>query len=211
MIHFTARHGMVPARSTIRQFNDDAALYASDHDMFAFIMDPEKVIVDPTGNALRRGFIAGNSEVGAGSLWFLSFLFRDLCGNHIIWGAEGVVEVRLRHVGSIASRWAGAFAKIRSYMDGAGSLDEARMREMTVQIAGTKAEVLDKLFGIKSLGLSRKALEASYDAVRPDEDGDPRTVWGMAQGITRESQAQPFAEDRHAMDRAAGRLMQIAF
>lgn len=215
---FSSRHGLVPAQQTFNwdgssEIPEDAqkALYASDHDMFAFMMTPDRTIIDPTGQPLRRGVIVQNSEVGAASLKFMGFLFRDVCANHIIWGAQELAEVRLNHVGEIRERMQGAWVEVRRYMDGAASLTEADMVKMTVQIAGTKDEVLDKLFGIRSLRLSRKTLHAAYDAVVPEEDGDPNTVWGMAQGITRHSQTLPYTEDRVEMDRAAGRLMEITF
>lgn len=220
-------HGLVPAQKTfdwsqrrpgegddglaVLDPNADRALYASDHDMFAFLMDPQKVVIDPTGQPLRRGIIAGNSEVGAGSLWFMSFLFRDVCANHIIWGASGVLEVRLRHVGNIRNRWRSTTAKVRQYFDGSANLEEAKMRELTLKIGDSKEEVLETLFGRKSLTLSRKLIEASYDAVVPEEDGDPRTVWGMAQGMTRVAQEQPHADERHQIDRAAGKLLTLNF
>jgi len=215
--NFSARHGLVPAQQTFSwtggEVPEDAqkALYASDHDMFAFMMTPDRTIVDPTGNTLRRGVIVQNSEVGAGSLKFMGFLFRDVCANHIIWGAQELAEVRLNHVGEIRDRMRGAWVEVRKYMDGAASIDEATMAKTRVHIAGTKDEVLDKLFGVRTLRLSRKVLTASYDAVVPDEDGDPRSVWGMAQGITRHSQTLPYTEERHELDRAAGRLLEAAF
>lgn len=227
LIEFSQRHGLVPAQATFDWANRrpgqddggpvqldphaDRALYASDHDMFAFVMSPNRTIRGPVGDTLRRGVIVQNSEVGAASLKFMGFLFRDLCCNHIIWGAEQIAEIKLRHVGDVHRRWSRAMLDVRKYLDGAASFDEAKVEQMTVEIAGTKDEVLDKLFGIRSLGLSRKALAASYEAVVPGEDGDPKTVWGMVQGITRESQNQAYADDRVAMDRAAGKLLQVQF
>jgi len=191
--------------------NAPKSLYASDHDMFAFLMQPDRVLVDPVGKEMRRGIIAGNSEVGGGSLWFMSFYFRDVCANHIIWGAEGVVEIRLPHVGNIRNKMLTAQMEIRRYLDRAESTDRAKMEALRVMIADDKDKVLDRLFSIRTLDLSRKALEASYEAVKPDEDGDPRTVWGIAQGITRQAQATEFADERHTLDRAAGRLLAMQF
>lgn len=189
----------------------DKALYASDHDMFAFMMTPDRVILDPMGQPMRRGVIAHNSEVGNGSLWLMTFLFKNVCGNHIIWGANGVIEIRMPHVGKIRRKFWDARAEIKRYMDSAASIEEAAFERMTVQIADDKDAVLDKLFGIRSLGLSRKALSASYDAVVPDEDGDPKTVWGIANGVTRYSQETPYADERVALDRAAGKLLAFEF
>ena len=84
-------------------------------------------------------------------------------------------------------------------------------RAMSTTIADTKEGVLDKLFGVRTLNLSRRTIEASYDAVVQDQDGSPNTVWGMAQGITRHSQTLPHADKRTALDSAAGKLLEFAF
>lgn len=202
-------HGWTPATPDIRVQDDRLPLYASDHDMFAFIMHPDRVIKEqgnPTG--LKRGLIAGNSEVGGGSLWLLRFLYREMCGNHIIWGAEDVIEVRARHVGTIRERFAEWQVAITSYLNESPTLEEARiLHAQTKRIAGTKDELLDTLFGRRSLNLSRKMLEAGYAAVKP-EDGDPLTPWGIAQGLTRYSQTAPYADERTRIDKAAGRILE---
>lgn len=225
LIVFAETHGLVPAQATFdwadrRPGEDgetvldpdaDKALYASDHDMFAFIMSPDRSIVGPMGETLRRGVIVQNSEVGAASLRFMGFLFRDVCANHIIWGAEQIAEVSLRHVGDANERWQHAIVEMRRYLDSSGRMTEDELARMRVKIGGSKDEVLDRLFGIRSLRLSRKTLDASYEAVVPDEDGDPNSVWGFVQGVTRLSQREAYAEDRHELDRAAGKILQRAF
>jgi len=213
LIDLVERYQLVPARSTFNIFDpkNPPALYASDHDMWAFVMSKDREIVDPVGKKLYRGAIVFNSEVGDSALGILRFLFRDLCGNHIIWGAEGVVEARLIHVGNVANRWADAVLKVRQYLDSSTRLEQAAFNEFRAKIGTDKENTLDVLFGKKSLGLSRKALNASYDAVVPNEDGDPNTVWGFAQGITRYSQLTQYADERQDLDRAAGKLLSIAF
>lgn len=190
-----------------------AALYASDHDMFAFVRNRNSVVREP-GNpdGLQRGVIVENSEVGASALKLTRFLYREMCGNHIIWGASKVIELKVRHVGSARERFGLYAAQIRRYADESTSDIEAKIAEAKSTIIGaTKEQVLDALFGIKSLGLTRKALEASYDAVVPDQDGKPESLWGMAQGITRYSQTIPFADKRTELDRAAGKLLDVNF
>jgi len=219
VIEFSERLGLVPAHATFNWDGSDVgdtsklqkALYASDHDMFAFVMSQDRVIVDPVGQPLRRGFFFVNSEVGDKSLQLWQFLFRDVCQNHIVWGAKQVFELRYNHTGNVAERWATGLVEAKRYFDGAASIEQAEFDRVTIPIAGTKDEVLDTLFGNKSVGLSRKVLEASYDAVVPDEDGNPNTPWGIAQGVTRVSQREKYAEDRAALDRAAGKILQIAF
>lgn len=186
------------------------SLYASDHDLFAFIRHTERTLDEP-GNpgGLQRGLIAENSEVGGGSLKLTRFLYREMCGNHIIWGASDVVELKARHVGNVRDKFALWKAEVVKYLDESASDDEAKIaRAKTVRIGATKEQVLDALFGKRSIDLSRKVLDAGYDACQPDVDGDPRTPWGFAQGLTRYSQTHQHADKRTDIDRAAGRLLE---
>jgi hypothetical protein len=210
--------GWTPARPqmnidpALMEANDPStySLYVSDHDMFAFIKNDTRTISEP-GNpdGLQRGLIVENSEVGGAALKLTRFLYRTMCGNHIIWGASDVMEISARHVGNVRHKMALWSAEIIRYMDESASEDEAKIAASKRKlIAATKQEVLDALFGKRSIGLSRKALESGYDACDPDVDGDPRSPWGMAQGLTRYSQAQPYADKRTDIDRAAGRLLE---
>lgn len=210
----SARNGLVPARATIRAnafgTPEDRALFASDHDMFAFLMSGDRMVLDPVGKELYRGIICTNSEVGAGALKIMAFYFRDVCGNFIIWGAEQIAEIRLVHKGDIRKGWQNAQVSVRKYLDGAATLESAQFEELTRVIAGTKDEVIDKVFGLRINELSRKTISEGYDSVRADEDGQPNTVWGLAQGITRLSQREAFADERNKLDRGAGKLISSA-
>lgn len=219
LLDLQQRANLVPARQTFswdgsalpNESKRPAALYASDHDMFAFMMSNGHVITDPTNNSLYRGIIVQNSEVGDKKLSVMSFFFREICANHIIWGASDLIEIDLMHQGNIRQRWLDAQVRIRRYFDGAASIEQAKFVEMKRRISDTKEGVLDALFGKRTLGIPRKTLEASYDAVIPEQDGDPRSVWGFAQGVTRVSRALPYADERQDLDRAAGRLLSMAF
>lgn len=205
--------GWEPARPDVRVIDDRLPLYASDHDMFAFIRSKHYVIGEQ-GNpqGLQRGLIVQNSEVGASTLKVIRFLYREMCGNHIIWGAEEVIELNLRHVGNIRDRMKLWDVQIQKYLDQSANEDEAIIeRAQRKQIAATKEDVLDAIFAKKIPGLSRKAIEAGYEANKPDEDGDPRTVWGIVQGVTRHSQTLAYADARTELDKAAGKLLDAAF
>lgn len=80
-------------------------------------------------------------------------------------------------------------------------------------LGDTKEEVLDRLFGARVL--PRKSLEAAYDYAIEEADthsaGSPKTAWGFAQGLTRLSQDSPFADKRAEIDRAAGKVLEMAF
>jgi hypothetical protein len=197
-------------RGTGRAF---PSLYASDHDMFAFVRNRSVVVREP-GNpdGLQRGVIVENSEVGAGALKMTRFLYREMCGNHIIWGASKVLEISVRHVGNIHRSWGNFAYELKRYSEQSASDEEAKIASAKQRvIASTKEGVLDALFSQKKLDVSRKVLEGAYAAVRPDQDGDPNTVWGFVQGLTRYSQTTPYADQRNKLDRAAGKIMEISF
>lgn len=193
-----------------------AGLYASDHDLFVFMVNNDKRISEP-GNpdGLARGFFVINSEVGAASFAIIRFLYRHVCGNHIVWGAQQVSEFRIKHIGNADDR---AFAHIKGelvkYANESASDEEARIDKTARFIIGaTKDEVLDSLFNVKSLGLSRARLSDAYDRAEQDEVAavNPRSLWGMAQGVTRLSQESQYADERVQLDRAAGKILSIAF
>ncbi len=207
-----AQLGWEPARPDVRaSMGDWPALYASDHDMFAMLRSQNASLdVNPDGEAPTwRGVIAENSEVGAGALKLTRFLYNQMCGNHIIWGASDVLELKVIHVGNLQERVDRWEVALKAYENESASEVEAIIKRAQVTlIADTKEGVLDKLFGIRALNIPRKTLGLGFDAVNAAQDGDPRSVWGMVQGLTRHSQTIPFADERTKLDRAAGRILE---
>ena len=192
-------------------------LYASDHDIFVFLVDSDRRIFEHLpGGGLSRGFMIANSEVGDKSFWMLTFLYAFICGNHNVWGVEGVRELRIRHAGRKAE--ARAFnnlqVELRKYTDASSKDDEERIQKcMAKELANTKDELLDSLFGMRSLQLSRKLLNQAYDLAEQHEDwyGNPRTVWGIGNGISEAATTVPYADERVRIERAAGRVFEMAF
>jgi hypothetical protein len=204
--------GWEPARPDIRVQDDRLPLYASDHDMFAFLRSTSRTVEEGNGNPVWKGVIVENSEVGASSLKLTRFLYREMCGNHIIWGASKVVDFNIRHIGQARERWGNFAVQVREWSDSTVSDEEVMIQRAKHTVIGAKKEeVLDAVFGKRSVGLSRKAIAAGYDAVEPEEDGDPNTVWGLVQGLTRYSQTAEFADKRTTLDRQAGKLLEVEF
>jgi len=193
-----------------------AGLYASDHDMFAFMVNEENRIDDGTDGGLARGFFVSNSEVGAASFRITKFLYKYVCGNHIVWDAKDVQEIRIVHRGRANSRFGYQMvAELRKYASESAAADEGRIEKARqFQIAGSKDQVLDKLFGMKSLAIPRKTLDAAYEHVvrNPGRyNASPRSAYGMANGLTAISQETQYADERMSLDRAAGKLLSMAF
>ena len=211
--------GWEPARPDYEQSASDfPALYASDRDMFAFVRLPNQTIAQPVRSQrgdtmpMYKGLIYWNSEVGDKKIGCMKFLYNGMCGNHIIWGASDVCEFSARHVGNVRGALRQFEVQIRRYANESTSDVEATIQAAHNKvIASTKDGVLDFLFGKRSIGLTRKTIEAAYDAVVPEQDGDPKTVWGFVQGLTRHSQTVPYADQRQQIDRASARVLKIAF
>jgi hypothetical protein len=190
-------------------------LYASDRDMFAFLVDSSKPVDDGTDDGLWRGFFAQNSEVGDCS-WILTFfLFRGTCGNHIIHGGNLLREIRIRHVGGANDRAMHALrADLTEYANRAASEDEQIIvRAKNLCLGEDKEAVMDRLFGLKVA--SRQILGAAWDraieTATVDEDGPVDTAWGYAQALTRFSQTIPHMDRRTDLDRAAGKVLALAY
>ena len=200
-----------------------AGAYRGDRDAFVFMTNGGSIVEDPTLRSawsagsgpgglaslptMYRGVILRNSEVGAACLSVETFLFRVVCGNHIIWSAENHRQFKRRHVGTAGRDWSHVLATvIRSELTRTGSADETRIAALAEHIIGKDR---DKVIDVgRGLGLSRELAEKAYDTAERDEPGcSPRSAWGYAQGITRISQGEQFTDDRYSLDLAAGRLL----
>lgn len=196
-----------------------AGAYRGDRDAFVFLTNGGSIVEDPTlraawssGNvdsspAMFRGIIVRNSEVGAASLSCESFLFRMVCGNHIIWSASHIQKFKRRHVGKgLGADFSYRLATIvREELNRAGSVDEQRIAKLADHIIGKDRDTTIDVG--RDLGLSRETATRAYDLAEQHEVCSPRSAWGYAQGITRASQAEAFSEDRYAIDLAASRLL----
>lgn len=187
--------------------------YGSDHDLFAFLVAPDRVI--GTGaDTMMRGVFVRNSEVGDACLSFTFFLMQAVCGNHIVWGAQGVHEVRVRHVGGAPLRRAlrEFQLELRRYHDAAPEEERLIQAARKVTLGATKDEVIASLVKYckgHSIPLSEKRISEGYALAekRTDWYGDPRTLWANVAGLTEASQLIEYSDDRSTVDRAASRLL----
>jgi hypothetical protein len=199
-----------------------AGLYASDHDMFAFLVNQ----IDPVFDGqkyLNRGVFIQNSEVGDCSLRFKLFTYDNVCGNHIVWGVGKVAEVVVRHVkgeevrrGNTLKNALSKWHMMAAALPSPGTIESDIKKAQAYEIADSKEDVLDAVFKFaKVKGLTRlnkPTLEAAYDiAEATPRYGAPTTVWGMVNGLTEYSQTSPYTDDRTELDVQAGRVMEMAF
>ena len=196
-----------------------AGVYAGDRDCFVFLVDDEHCIENslPGGVPLARGFFCWNSEVGDKTFGVMTFLYESVCGNHIVWGAQGVKEFKIRHVGRARSMaFRGLEVQLREYANSSISEEQGRIeRSQQFQIAGTKEETLAELLKFsqkKKLSLTEGNFEEAYViAEQTPRYGNPRTPWAITQGLTEISQRAEHMDRRVRMDRDAGRIPEMAF
>lgn len=192
-----------------------AGLYAGDRDMFTFMVNTDEQIDDGTGRKWSRGFFLSNSEVGAGSVNLTEFMMAEVCGNHIVWGANNIVQVRYRHVGEAYDRTMEAlelaYTKLKDWRapELARQLDIMRNHEI-VPLAN-KEGLIDALYKMRLTPvLTQKVIDAAYDAGMEYGEIDgamPNTPLGIVHGITRYSQTLSNANERYKMDAAGGLIL----
>jgi hypothetical protein len=191
-----------------------AGVYAGDRDMFVFLVNPERVVDDGV-RGLMRGVFVWNSEVGAGAFRVRTFLLENVCGNHIVWGAGDVKELRIVHKGrAIDGAGQRLVAQLREFSEGSEAGERLMVRRArSYVLGGDRQSVIDRLFEMKSLGLSRQTLGAAYDTAERWEYtalAPPTTAWGFVHGLTRYSQETPYADERHRLDVAGGKVLALA-
>jgi hypothetical protein len=187
-----------------------AGAYAGDRDSFLIAINGGSIVEDPSarqGNgAMFRGIMVRNSEVGASSIVIVSVFFRFICGNLMLWCAVLGESFRRRHVGQDAARDAirTAYRLARTMSERAARQDEQIIAGLIRQeIATTKEGVIDELIALKFT--KDEATEAYAAAERQEQN--PRSRWGIVQGITQMSQESGYQDERFALDLKAAQIL----
>jgi hypothetical protein len=194
----------------------NTTLYASDRDMFVFLADESNRIEIPdrrdgkTG-AMARGFFVWNSETGAQTFGISTFLFDYVCCNRIVWGAQDVKEIRIRHTASAPDRWIEevtpaleryAESSTRSITD---AIEAARAHRLTSGVEQSDREKAVQDFLTKRFTRSQaKAIQAAHMA---DENRPIETLWDAVVGATAYARGIGFQDERIDLERKAGQLM----
>lgn len=181
--------------------------YLGDRDMFLFLVDGNRDLDDPSDRGrLFRGFILRNSDVGAAALSLDLFLFRLVCGNHLIWGFQRLASFRRRHVGaSIDIAWDISLDAISAALDADTSADRTLLHRAAARELGPTRDAVIEVVTARGQ-LSHKQATEAYELAESYES-NPRSIWGFVQGLTRLSQRSPWQDQRFAADRAASRLL----
>lgn len=192
-----------------------AGLYKNDRNMFIFLVDDSNPIDDGSEGGLKRGFYISNSEVGERrTLQATFFGYKSICGNHIIWGASNVVNIKLKHTKNSVAKFDDKFAEsLGNYHNGDKATESRMIAAAKIHMLGKdKEEVVDEVYKMKSRFpmLTKDLITSGYEKASQWEhayNASPRSVWGLMNGLTMVSQHSKFADTRNTIDRAAGSLM----
>ena len=189
---------------------EGTTLYASDRDCFLFLVNEETpVTIDrPDGGReqqLTRGFFVSNSETGAARFRLTVFLYDFVCENRIVWGAENVRELGIRHTSGAPERFrVEAAAMLRKFAQD----DPSREAELVQRAMRAKLAMDDE--GVAKWLRSQKfsARQASRAITRARaEEGKLETVWDAVQGLTATARDLPHQDQRVQLEEAAGKLL----
>lgn len=182
-------------------------------ELFIFIVEPTQAVESKQGRFLHRFAMISNSEIGDAKLRVKYGLYDHVCGNHILWNVEDVMEVAIKHSGNARVR---AFEQLEvsftKYRNTDLSVESERIHKaQAYQLASRKEDLLDMLFGKKIAG--KKELIKAYDIAEQNIDsyGSPLSAWGFANGLTELSQQSKYTDERVNLDNAASRVIQFAF
>ena len=193
---------------------DTTTLYASDRDVFLFLVDDAHPIEAgrlPNGDPdlYFRGFYAWNSEVGSKTLGIASFYLRAVCMNRNIWGAEGFEEISIRHSKFAGHRFAHQAAPaLTRFADSSPMPFMAGIRAAREAIVARKDE--DRETFLRKRGFSRPETEKIIATVLAEEGRPPESVFDFVQGITALARARPHQDARLELEAKAAKLLSAA-
>jgi len=191
---------------------DTTTLYASDRDVFLFLVDDTHPIEAgklPNGDPdlYFRGFYCWNSEVGAKTLGIATFYLRAVCANRILWGVENFEEIKIRHSKFAAGRFAQqaepalahyADASPRSFIDG--------IRTARERIVAHNDE--DRETFLRRRGFSKTDTTKVIEAVLSEEGRPPESIFDFVNGITAVARAKPHQDARLDLEGKARGLLE---
>lgn len=203
---------VIPAASyTTTNPKRATTLYASDRDVFIFLVDPKNPI-EVGGEQLFRGFFAWNSEVGAAAFGLTTFLYRYVCDNRIVWGATDVKELRIRHTRSAPERFAYEGAKyLKRYAEESTEtvskqITAARNKDVMSEINSKNGDTVESW--LQKRGFTKAEAKGSVEAATM-EMGQARSLWDVINGVTAYSRSVTHTDDRISLETKAGKLLDL--
>ena len=193
---------------------DTTTLYASDRDVFLFLVDDLNPIEagrlangDP--DLYFRGFYCWNSEVGAKALGMASFFLRAVCQNRNLWGVEDFEEITIRHSKFAASRFAREAAPaLTRFAESSPAPFVNGIRAARERVVARSDE--ERTDFLRKRGFNKVEAAKVIETVLAEEGRKPESVFDFVQGITALARGKTHQDARLDMETRAKRLLDRA-
>ncbi|WP_238123096.1 MULTISPECIES: DUF932 domain-containing protein [unclassified Xanthobacter] len=193
---------------------DTTTLYASDRDVFLFLVDDTHPIEAgrlPNGepDLYFRGFYCWNSEVGSKTLGIASFYLRAVCMNRNLWGVEGFEEISIRHSKFAAQRFVHEAAPaLTSFAHSSPAPFVAGIRAARERIVARTDE--DRETFLRRRGFSKSETGKIIETVLQEEGRPPESIFDFVQGMTAHARAKVHQDSRLELEGKAKTLLEKA-
>ncbi|ODT82497.1 MAG: DUF932 domain-containing protein [Pelagibacterium sp. SCN 64-44] len=190
---------------------DTTTLYASDRDVFLFLVDDRNPIEAgrlPNGepDLFFRGFYCWNSEVGAKTLGIASFYLRAVCQNRNLWGVEDFQEITIRHSKYAAGRFAHeAEPALTRFANSSPLAFVNGVKASRQQIVARNDD--DRTDFLRKRGFSKAETAKIIETVLVEEGRKPESIFDFVQGITRTARDKPHQDARLDLEGKAKKLL----
>ena len=193
---------------------DTTTLYASDRDVFLFLVDDTNPIEagrlpDGSPDLYFRGFYCWNSEVGSKTLSIASFYLRAVCMNRNLWGVENFEQISIRHSKFAGQRFAHEAAPaLTSFANSSPAPFVAGIKAARERIVARTND--DRETILRKSGLSKSETAKIIETVLSEENRKPESIFDFVQGITAVARTKVHQDARFELEGKAKRLMERA-
>jgi hypothetical protein len=193
---------------------DTTTLYASDRDVFVFLVDDTHPIeAGRLSNGERdlyfRGFYAWNSEVGSKTLGIASFYLRAICANRNLWGTQNFEEITIRHSKFAAQRFAHEAAPaLTRFANSSPAPFVAGIKAARERIVARKDD--DRETFLRRRGFSKGETGKVSEMVLSEEGRPPESIFDFVQGITALARTKTNQDTRLELEGKAKKLLESA-
>jgi hypothetical protein len=194
--------------------NETTTLYASDRDVFLFLVDDTHPIEAgklPNGepDLFFRGFYCWNSEVGSKTLGIATFYLRAVCMNRNLWGVENFEEINIRHSKFAANRFASQAAPaLTHFADSSPAHFISGIKTARERIVARTDD--DRASFLRNRGFSRSDTSRIIATVFDEEGHPPESLYDFVQGITAVARGKAHQDDRLELEGKARKLLERA-